>query len=74
MNPDQTAPMGAVSSGSILYAIIATEEHKQMREQMTKVKKSVNFKELILRQIISITLALHVEQFSIVISLFTDNP
>ena len=37
MNPDQTAPLGAVRSGSILFAIWSTEELKQMREQATKV-------------------------------------
>ena len=30
MNPDQTAPNGAVWTGFILFAIMATEVHKQM--------------------------------------------
>ena len=30
-NPDQTAPNGAVWSGSILFAIYATKEQKQIR-------------------------------------------
>ena len=34
LNADQTAP---VLSGSILFAIKATQDHKQMREQMTKL-------------------------------------
>ena len=32
MNPDQTAPMGAVWSGSIVFAKSATKVHQQMRE------------------------------------------
>ena len=35
MNPDQTAPKGAVWSGSILFAIKIIKVHKQMREQTT---------------------------------------
>ena len=30
LNPDQTAPKGAVCSGSILFEIMATKVHKQM--------------------------------------------
>ena len=38
MNPDQTAPLRTVQSGSISFAILtSTKEHKQMREQTTKV-------------------------------------
>ena len=37
MNHDQAAPKGAVWSGSILFAIVATLEYKQMSEQMTNV-------------------------------------
>ena len=37
MNHDQTAPKGAVWSGSMLFVIVATYKHKQMREQMTNV-------------------------------------
>ena len=33
MSPDQTAPKGAVWSGSILFAINAIKVHKQIREQ-----------------------------------------
>ena len=33
MNPDQTAPKGAVRSVFIMCAIKATKVHKQMREQ-----------------------------------------
>ena len=35
MKPDQPAPLGAVWSGYMLFTILATSEHKQMREQMT---------------------------------------
>ena len=42
MNPDQTAPKGAVWSGSILFANMATKGQKQMREQPTMVVEMVN--------------------------------
>ena len=35
MNPDETAPKGAVWSGFILFANQATKVHKQKREQTT---------------------------------------
>ena len=37
MVPVQTAHLGAARSGCTLFAIKATYEHKQMREQTTKV-------------------------------------
>ena len=37
MNPDQTAPKGAVWFGSILFAFVAIKVHKQMRKRMTKL-------------------------------------
>ena len=37
MNADQTDPLGAIRSGSILLAIQATQEHEQTRQQTTKV-------------------------------------
>ena len=41
MNPDQTAPKGAVLSGSILFAIYATKVLRRMREQTVNVMNSV---------------------------------
>ena len=41
MNPDQIVPMGAVLSGSIVFAIQATKVHKQMEEQMIIVLKDI---------------------------------
>ena len=38
MNPDQTAPKGAVSSGFILFAIKAAQVHKQMRAGVVNSK------------------------------------
>ena len=37
MGPDQTAPKGAVSSGSTLFAEMFYKNHKQMRKQTTIV-------------------------------------
>ena len=37
INPDQTAPEGAVRSGSIVFAIKATKEHQQIKKQVTIV-------------------------------------
>ena len=37
MNPDQTAPMGAVWSRYIVFAVYATRLQKRMREQTTIV-------------------------------------
>ena len=36
MNPDQSAPKGAVWSGSILFAISATYEYKQTKREDDK--------------------------------------
>ena len=41
MNPNQTAPEGAVLSGFILFSLQATKVHMQKREQMTIVVISV---------------------------------
>ena len=41
MIPDHTAPMGAVWSGFILFAILASKGYKQVRSQTTKIVKGV---------------------------------
>ena len=62
MNPDQTAPKGAVWSGSLLFAILATKVHiKQMRMQTTTVVLDGKGDEKELSEVSWITLPLHIK-------------